>query len=256
MHAQAQPVAVATPDLDDLEALFDQVVAEREVSLAVVTPAEAGAQVDVTPVCVPDDGQPYDVFQRVGAITRKLHDALRELGYDKAVEEAVGSLPDARSRLDYIAKLTEDAANRVLAATEKGAVLNDAFDVRAKALSQRWDVLMAGKLSVADFKALALESREFIAQAPKHGGENRALFTEIMMAQDFQDLTGQVIQRVVKIAQTLEEQLLKLLLEATPPERRHATEGFLTGPAIDAANREDVVQGQAQVDDLLESLGF
>ena len=80
---------------------------------------------------------------------------------------------------------------------------------------------------------------------------------EIIMAQDFQDLTGQVIKKVVEMVQGLETQLLGLLLEAMPEQRKaEAPEGLLNGPVISSAGRGDVVTSQAQVDDLLESLGF
>ena len=78
-----------------------------------------------------------------------------------------------------------------------------------------------------------------------------------MMAQDFQDLTGQVIKKVVDLAQGLEQQLLQVLLEAMPAERKtEASESLMNGPVISAVGREDVVSNQEQVDDLLESLGF
>ncbi len=84
----------------------------------------------------------------------------------------------------------------------------------------------------------------------------QALLTDIMMAQDFHDLTGQVIQKVLKLAADFEAQLVKLLVESTPPEKRTAQTDWMNGPVVDAKGRDDVVTSQAQVDDLLESLGF
>jgi len=236
---------------EDLDALFDQISAERD---AKETCAPAPAPLKAETSAMAED--PKDVFQRVGHLTRTLHDALRELGYDKAVESAVGTLPDARARLSYIAKLTGEAAHRVLSAAEQGQSLHGEIDAQARPLTARWEKLYANELSVEEFKALAADSRDFIASMQDRGRVGRELFSEIMMAQDFHDLTGQVIQRIVGIAQTLEDQLVKLLVEAVPPDRRAATEGFLTGPAVDTKGRDDIVTNQAQVDDLLESLGF
>ena len=88
-----------------------------------------------------------------------------------------------------------------------------------------------------------------------------AILTEIMLAQDFHDLTGQVIRKVVTLAQTVEEQLVKLLLETSPGEPSRKTEAAavrpsLDGPVVKADGRGDVVTDQTQVDDLLASLGF
>jgi chemotaxis protein CheZ len=87
-----------------------------------------------------------------------------------------------------------------------------------------------------------------------------ARLTDIMMAQDFHDLTGQVIARVVQLAGTIEEQLLSLLLQSAPsgqPGQDHAIlEPALAGPVVNAEGRTDVVSDQKQVDDLLASLGF
>jgi chemotaxis protein CheZ len=89
--------------------------------------------------------------------------------------------------------------------------------------------------------------------------------TDIMMAQDFHDLTGQVVAKVVKLANDLESQLVKLLVQAAPPEQAHKVEAALTshaqehrleGPVVDAEGRTDVVANQGEVDDLLASLGF
>lgn len=244
-------------ETDDLEALFDQVAAESAAARA-PQPAEAASPAVVESVDMSaEPPAPEEVFQRIGSLTRNLHDALRELGYDKQVEEAVAGLPDARDRLTYIADLTGKAADRALAAVEKGQSFQNAVDERAKALSAQWERVFAADMPLEEFKATAVETRAFLKDLPEQAAKTNAEFTEIMMAQDFHDLTGQVIQRIVKVAQNLESQLLKLLLETTPVDKRPASEGeWLTGPAMNAAGRSDVVQGQAQVDDLLESLGF
>ena len=198
-----------------------------------------------------------DVFQRIGSVTRSLHDALRELGYDKKVESAVGSLPDARARLAYVASLTGKAADRVLGAVERAKLQHDAVKDGAAGLGARWEALYAGTLSVDEFKALAGETRQFLGGHAARAADIDAQLTEIMMAQDFHDLTGQVIQRITQVAQSLEDQLVKLLVEATPPDQRaQVEEGWLNGPVINAEGRSDVVTSQGQVDDLLESLGF
>jgi chemotaxis protein CheZ len=81
--------------------------------------------------------------------------------------------------------------------------------------------------------------------------------TDIMMAQDFHDLTGQVVAKVVALASDLEDSLVKLLVQAAPPEQAQKVEStVLNGPVVNPEGRTDVVANQGEVDDLLASLGF
>ncbi len=195
----------------------------------------------------------FDVFHRIGSITRNLHDALQQLGYDKQIEEAVSSLPDARTRLDYIARLTGDAADRVLNAVDALQQEQEQLDQAADKVRKMVAICPAGSAGTL----LASETLAFLEQLDAASVRQRRRMTEIMLAQDFHDLTGQVIQKIVTLATGLEEQLVKLLLETTPPQQRCKVEGgWLDGPVVSPVGRTDVVTNQAQVDDLLESLGF
>jgi chemotaxis protein CheZ len=197
------------------------------------------------------------MFSRIGHLPRQLHDSLRALGADKALEASAKQIPDARQRLAYISQMTEQAASRVLNAVDIAMPLQNALLVETQALAQRWEKMFANQLSVADFKMLAADTRAHFSTAPKNIEKTNAQLMEIMMAQDFQDLTGQVIKKVVDLVQNLETQLLSLLIEAMPEQRKTETaEGLLNGPVINAEGRLDVVTSQTQVDDLLESLGF
>jgi chemotaxis protein CheZ len=224
-----------------------------------VAAATAGAAPLAT-VAADREADAHDVFQRIGTITRRLHDSLRELGYDKAIGAAVDTLPDARARLSYIAKLTGESAEKVLNSVELARAAQDEMKRGADALKARWKGRTAHALAAADAAALVTDTNEFLGNLSMSTDMTNGYLTEIMMAQDFHDLTGQVIRKVVDVAQTLEEQLVKLLLEATPPEQRAKVVandiGFLNGPAVQTEGRSDIVTSQSQVDDLLESLGF
>jgi len=250
--------AVAEKETEDLEALFDQIAAGRAAEETAPQPAA----VESKPAGgAPEEHggasqEPYDIFHRVGQLTRNLHDALRELGYDKSIDAAVGKLPDARSRLNYIANLTGQAAEKALSKSELGAGLQAQIEEDAKALAKKWEDVFAGRMEVEEFKVHAEKTRAFLSGLPERTSQASALFTDIMLAQDFHDLTGQVISKIVGIAENLENQLVKLLLDTTPPAARAQVESeWLNGPVIDTA-RDDVVSNQGQVDDLLASLGF
>ncbi len=234
-------------DTPELEALFDSVAGQ-----AAQPAAAPAAQGDGTA-----SHSSENVFQRIGHMTRQLHDTLRQLGYDRALEEAAKAIPDARQRLAYVAQLTEQAASRVLNATDAAMPIQERLQGQAAALSGRWDRLFGGDLSVDEFKALSVDTHAFLGDVPKQTGATNAQLMEIMMAQDFQDLTGQVIKKIVDLAQSMESELLQVLIEAMPEDMKADTpEGLLNGPVVNAQGRTDVVSNQEQVDDLLESLGF
>jgi chemotaxis protein CheZ len=268
-----------TGDSDDLQALFDSIASEapQKVRLEVVPEAanSSGDSADLEALFeslsgeyvtshADDQRDAHDeehscdnVFNKVGHLARQLHDTLRELGYDHALEDVANQMPDARSRLNYIAQMTENAASRVLNATDIAIPLQDDVEKRSSVLHDRWEKLFRNELSVDEFKALAAETRGFLGDVPGFARDTRSQLNEIMMAQDFQDLTGQVIKKIVEMSQKLENGLLQVLIESMPAEKRAvAPEGLLNGPVISAEGRNDVVTSQEQVDDLLESLGF
>ena len=186
---------------------------------------------------------PQLIYQRVGEITRRLHEALRELGYDKQLHASLGSLPDARSRLDLIARLTGEAAEKVLNTVDAAQARQSALVAQAGRVE---DMMRVGRPEPGALLA-------FTALVKANAAATGAELTDIMLAQDFHDLTGQTVRKVVEVAAGLEHSLLQLLLETSPPAA--AEHGLLDGPVADAT-RADVVTNQEQVDDLLESLGF
>jgi len=227
------------------------------VGIADAAPAMAGA-----PAAPGADGAPEDIYHRIGHLTRTLHDAMRELGYQDSLADARDNLPDARDRLAYIARLTGDAAEKVLNAVDNARSLQDDISGRAAGLKKRWAAVAAftaaGDRATPAGAALVDETCAFLESLGAQADRTNAILTDIMMAQDFHDLTGQVIRKVVTLAQGLEEQLVKLLIDATPPEQRKkaVVAPVLEGPIVNPQARSDVVADQAAVDDLLASLGF
>ena len=244
------PAAAAAGD-DDLENLFEQVAAARPpdvVAEPAAAAAEPAGEVD------PATGD-KPMFERLGGIVRLLHDSLRELGYDKALTEASSQINDAQDRLEYVATLTEQAANKVLNTLDEGMPQQDVLSKKSKDMENRWNDLFAGKLSLEEFKTLAGDSRTF-AQAVSEATEaEKARLLEIMMAQDFQDITGQLIKKVVTITKTVEHELAELLRDNAPPAVREKIAqkevSLMSGPSAPA-----VALNQDNVDDLLADLGF
>lgn len=250
-------------DTDELQALFDEIADQKLAELHAEASGPAAAAPEAVkpapaaplePVSIND---PMAMYQRIGNLTRELHNALRDMGADRALERAAREFPDARDRLSYVAKLTEQAAERTLNAVEIAQSRQAELNAQSAALAGRWERFFAKDLSLEEFRGLAQDTRMFMAQTQSVTDATNAQLHEIMMAQDFQDLTGQVIQKLTKLANEFENNLLRFLIEALPPEKREELQvDELAGPNVKGEGAADSVSSQAQVDDLLESLGF
>ncbi|ALB63131.1 Chemotaxis response-phosphatase CheZ [Cronobacter condimenti 1330] len=205
-----------------------------------------------------DEHSTGDIIVRIGSLTRMLRDSLRELGLDQAIAEAAEAIPDARDRLDYVVQMTAQAAERALNCVEASQPHQNKLENDAKALSGRWDEWFENPIELSDARELVTDTRQYLAAVPEHTSFTNTQLLEIMMAQDFQDLTGQVIKRMMDVIQEIERQLLMVLLENMPEQNARAkrpNDSLLNGPQLDAT-AAGVVASQDQVDDLLDSLGF
>jgi chemotaxis protein CheZ len=195
-------------------------------------------------------GASPEVFHQLGMITRQLHDTLTQLGVMPKLQTAADGLPDARSRLNYIATKTSDAANKVLNSVDQAKIDHAHIAAETRRIAQA--------IVKDPVKAVASGSvMNFVGDVEAATARIDAHLTDIMMAQDFHDLTGQVVAKVVSLATELEDSLVKLLVQAAPPEQAQKVESnVLNGPVVNPEGRTDVVKDQAEVDDLLASLGF
>jgi chemotaxis protein CheZ len=191
-----------------------------------------------------------EVFQQIGSITRVLHDTMRQLGVMPKLQLATDGLPDARSRLTYIASKTADAANKVLNSVDQAKAEHQRIADSTRALA---DSLVKDPVKAVASGAVLNFVKDVEARTSTVDGH----LTDIMMAQDFHDLTGQVVAKVVSLANDLEDSLVKLLVSVVPVEQREKVDpNVLNGPVVNPEGRTDVVTNQGEVDDLLASLGF
>lgn len=201
-------------------------------------------------VPAPAGADPADVHHKIGLLTRQLHDALKGLGYADSLKGAVDELPDAKSRLSYIARLTGEAADKVLNRVELAKAQHEHLSAEAHRIEELLKKDPVGAVAKGHILNFAHDVQKRSREVDHH-------LTEIMMAQDFHDLTGQVISRVVNLTSTIEEQLVRLLILTAPAAQAAAEPSKgLAGPVIHPESTPDVVTDQAQVDDLLASLGF
>lgn len=214
------------------------------------------------------------LYQEVGKLTRELHNAIVNFKIDPKNPHSDDDteITDATDRLSYVVEMTEKAANRTMDLVEECAPLVNGLSDEAHGLSADWGRFMRRELGADDFRDLAKRVESFLAKSERDSAKVSTQLNEILLAQDFQDLTGQVIKRVTTLVKDVEENLLKLVLMAShvdsfagithdhavlraeQEQQKEPSKG--EGPQIHADKREDVVSGQDDVDDLLSSLGF
>jgi chemotaxis protein CheZ len=196
------------------------------------------------------------LVNRIGHMARQMRESMRELGLDKGIARMTEAIPDARERLNYVAQMTERAAERALNAVDIAQPIQEKLAKQASGLNKRWDVWFSSELALDEARELVVDTRSYLSGVPQQVSATHAQLMEIMMAQDFQDLTGQVVKKMMEMIQDMETQLLQLLIDNTPIEKRpEENSGLLNGPSTRPGN-PDAVENQHQVDDLLASLGF
>ncbi|USZ49778.1 protein phosphatase CheZ [Halomonas sp. DN3] len=207
------------------------------------------------------NAQGDDLVQRIGQLTRMLRESMRELGLDKEIEKAAEAIPDARDRLSYVATMTEQAAERSLNAIDRAQPLQDSLSEHAKALDDRWQQWFDAPKELDEARDLVSDTRAYLTMVPENTQATQKELLEILMAQDFQDLTGQVIKRMMDVIREIEDQLVQVLIDSVPESeardslRRRNEDSLLNGPQVKPES-SDVVASQDQVDDLLDELGF
>lgn len=201
---------------------------------------------------VPPEPAPHEVLRQIGEMTRKLHDTIEELGLMSGLQAATQALPDARSRLHYIARKTSDSANRVLNSVD------DAKLEHRRSSADTLRLVEALASSTAHDPQARLHLRNLAEHVQSSTSRIDEHLTNIMMAQDFHDLTGQIITKVVGLTDDLEKSLVKLLLQIAPEQlvTTAANSDTWAGPVVDPNARTDVVNDQSEVDDLLARMGF
>jgi chemotaxis protein CheZ len=198
-----------------------------------------------------------EMLSRIGQVTRTLHDNLRLLGFDKILEQVATEIPDARDRLNYVARMTEQAAERVLNSIDLANPLQDEITNSSVQIEKEWHkVIDASDLNLNQTE-LVNKTLNFIKIANKNSVATKALLIDIMMAQDFQDLTGQVINRITLLAHDLERELVQVLIDFSPASANKENDSkLINGPQINPEQSDDALSSQSQVDNLLDTLGF
>lgn len=215
-----------------------------------------------------------DLYQELGKLTRQLHESLNGFQVDSKISFlAESEIPDAKARLNHVIQMTEDSAHKTMSAVENAMPLSQQMEASAHKINDEWKRFRNRELSADDFRSMSNRLDEFFPEIAKRTCDINSYMTEIMMAQDFQDLTGQIIRRVINLVQEVEESLVELVkISGIPADNAEAevkeTKGADNtakigssdtvghGPQIPGVDHGSTVEGQDDVDELLSSLGF
>jgi chemotaxis protein CheZ len=202
-----------------------------------------------------------ELFVEVGRLTRELHDAINGFLLDARISDMTNvEIPDAKERLNYVITMTQQSADRTLTAVEKSLPLVETMEKQSAQLAEEWDKLSKRILNKGEFKGLGDRLYDFLQQSRKDSNDLHSSLSEVLMAQDFQDLTGQIIRKVITLVQDVELKLVKLVRitghKLEDDKDKIKEKEHLAGPAIPGLDQGDQVTSQDDVDDLLSSLGF
>lgn len=201
-----------------------------------------------------------DIYKEMGKLTRELHDAITAFGMDEQINVLANTeIPDARQRLHHVIDMTDQAAHRTLTAVEESLPICEELESRSNNLHDDWKRFTQRNMDVNEFKQLAKRLDDFFDVNTSDAGKLRESLTNVLMAQDFQDLTSQIIKKVIKLVEDVESNLIEII-KITGGVEEHKTvarkEEKLAGPIVPGVNDTGVVSNQDDVDDLLSSLGF
>lgn len=202
-----------------------------------------------------------ELFEEVGKLTRQLHNSIGDFQLDVRIADlATEDIPDAKNRLSYVMEMTEKAANKTMDAVEDCLPIAEGLDNNIKDIIPTWDKLMNRQIELSEFKTLCHDLDSLLKKSQGDAESLKTRLNDVLMAQDFQDLTGQVIRRVIELVKEVEDNLIHLLTVFGEPQPTEKSAKVVNdgpeGPIIDAEERVDAVSNQDEVDDLLSSLGF
>lgn len=260
-----------TPDQHSDE-LWDDLKSRAQALIEKLEQGDINAVTEV--IAGINEARDRSVYREVGKLTRGLHEAIRNFEIDTAKagldSESMSRMANAQERLDYVINLTQSAADKTMDMVEAGIPTASALGDTARSLHGEWQRLLRREMQPDEFRDLSRRIDQFLQETGQSSDALGEYFNQILMAQDFQDLSGQVLKKVITLVQEVEDRLVDLMRVAGQVEEITGLVRFLDpqqaredispaaaeGPQIKADIRDDVVSGQDDVDDLLSSLGF
>lgn len=198
------------------------------------------------------------LFQEVGKLTRQLHDSLSIFALDERFPDlAENRIPNARERLNFVIQKTEESAHRTLNAVEEALPIAKELEENGKAMRNDWAKFTRREMDAEEFRQMSKRIVNFLEVVEQDAKDLNTGLSDVMMAQDFQDITGQIIRQVIELVQDMEESLVSVIRKTGTATKAADEKNIVAeGPQVNQEDNPDVMSGQDEVDDLLSSLGF
>ncbi|HWJ07209.1 MAG TPA: protein phosphatase CheZ [Steroidobacteraceae bacterium] len=211
------------------------------------------------------------LFVEIGRLSRDLNAALERFTFDsRIVDLAEKDVPDARQRLAHVLTMTDEAAHRTMDLVEGACPLAERTRASAASIAPLWDEFRARRIEVRDFRSMLDQIDRFLADVQVDAERIRSNLSEVLLAQGYQDLTGQIIRSVMHLVEEVEQALGNLVrlsntgegggsVVSHVPTDDAATEDVSRrgyGPPVPGVAHGTVVTGQQDVDSLLSGLGL
>jgi len=244
--------------------LAQSITDERlELARALVASLEAGRESDAAETFASLHAIHEDARQQMSHSGDQPHDRIRRFLEDSHLADiAASDMKDAAERLTHVIRMTDDAASTTLAAVEGVMPMAGVLHEHSAQLADCWERFRARELDVHDFRQLSTRLDAFLRDTQANAGQLHDQLSKVLLAQEYQDLTGQILQRVIELVREVEGKLEHLMnLAGARPSRNDKQSPELLdthaqGPIVPGVDRVDSVAGQDEVDDLLSSLGI
>lgn len=250
---EAAPLKTVIPVVDD----------QLEIARSLVSSLESGDQLDADKrLSELTRSYQSEMFQEIGKLTRDLHDALGHCQNEKRLVDITNNeMPDARDRLSYVISKTEESAHKTMDLIENLMPISSELEQESKNMQDDWARFKRREMDVEEFRKLSAKLESFLGTACSNAERIRNDLTSVMLGQDYQDLTGQIIRKVIQTVQDVEGKLVDVIRHAkdepaTTEEEEHEMQIRAEGPQINTEGKANVMVDQDDVDDLLSSLGF
>ncbi|ASP40571.1 protein phosphatase [Bacterioplanes sanyensis] len=263
------------PDNDNTALPADEAVTAEIRNLAeqMITEVESGRLSDAVSVINKlNEIRDRTLYQEVGKLTRAVHESIKNLNIDTI--GAGSEIANTTDKLTYVVQMTDKSANKTMDLVDASLPKIADIHQQAEVLSKQWQRFLQRELKPDEFRQLSKEIQVFLQQTQSESQLVQGNLSEIMLAQDFQDLTGQIIQKVAELVRDIEDRLVNLVAMAgtldsltgvaheepkeavvEPPVDTAVANIAAEGPQVNT-DSENVVSSQDEVDDLLSSLGF
>jgi len=201
------------------------------------------------------------IFTELGKLTRDFHESLTSFQLDsKFTDLAKTDIPDARDRLNHVIKLTNEAADCTLSAVENSIPVCDELAIQSGELQEKWACFQRKEMCAEEFRELSEDLSNYFTKTVDGTSSIKKDLNKVLLAQSFQDLTGQIIKQVISLVDEVETNLVNLVKNSSVSINRDDNKKedtpALDGPQIPGKESNTAVAGQDEVDDLLSSLGF